>query len=197
MVSKRHALAGEKLALEQAIVTIVDLEKLELAGSVALHEVPQLKTGQAVKIRVEGMSKAVDGKIERIAPTADSGTRSIGVYVVIDNPGETLRAGQYANATVQVGDATPRLTVPDSAIISLSGQDYVWTLENQKLVRRIVTVGRRDTTAGRVEILTGLSPTANVLGARFDNLKEGAAAKIVVAKTILTPAAVTPPTKNP
>ena len=197
VVSKRHALAGEKLALEQAIITIVDLEKLELAGSVALHEVPQLKTGQAVKIRVEGMSKAVDGKIERIAPTADSGTRSIGVYVVIDNPGETLRAGQYANATVQVGDATPRLTVPDSAIISLSGQDYVWTLENQKLVRRIVTVGRRDTTAGRVEILTGLSPTANVLGARFDNLKEGAAAKIVVAKTILTPAAVTPPTKNP
>jgi RND family efflux transporter MFP subunit len=197
VVSKRHALAGEKLALEQAIVTIVDLEKLELAGSVALHEVPQLKTGQAVKIRVEGMSKVVDGKIERIAPTADTGTRSIGVYVVIDNPEETLRAGQYANAMVQVGDATPRLTVPDSAIISLSGQDYVWTLENQKLVRRIVTVGRRDTTAGRVEILTGLSPTANVLGARFDNLKEGAAAKIVVAKTILTPAAVTPPTKNP
>ncbi len=197
VVSKRHALPGEKLALEQAIVTIVDLEKLELAGSVALHEVSQLKTGQAVKIRVEGMSKVVEGKIERIAPAADSGTRSIGVYVVIDNPGETLRAGQYANATVQVGDATPRLTVPDSAIISLSGQDYVWTLENQKLVRRIVTVGRRDTTAGRVEILTGLSPTANVLGARFDNLKEGAAAKIVAAKPILTPAAVTTPTKNP
>lgn len=193
IVSKRHALPGEKLAAEQAIVTIVDLEKLELAGSVALHEVSKLTAGQAVRVQVEGTVETVEGKIARIAPIAEAGTRSINVYVLIENPQEKFRAGQYANAKVQVGDTTPRLTLPSSALVSLSGQDYVWTLENQRLVRRIVTVGRRDAATGRVEILTGLTPGIQVLGARFDNLKEGAAAKIVSAKS----SAVTPLTSAP
>ena len=39
IVSKRHALPGEKVAAEQELLTIVDLRKLEMAGSVGTHEV--------------------------------------------------------------------------------------------------------------------------------------------------------------
>ena len=51
-------------------------------------------------------------------PAAEAGTRSIGVAVQLPNPKETLRAGQYAVAQVQIGDATPRSTVPIGAISS-------------------------------------------------------------------------------
>jgi membrane fusion protein, multidrug efflux system len=190
VVSKRHALPGEKLTPDQAVITIVDLQRLELAGSVAAHEVSRLAAGQPVKVQVEGMPEPVAGKIERIAPAAEAGTRSIGVYVVIENPSETLRAGQYATASTVVGDATARLTVPAASLVSLSGQEYVWALENDKLVRRLVTTGRRDASSGRVEVLTGLAAASNVLAVRFDNLKDGAAAKIVAAKTA-------PPAKPP
>jgi membrane fusion protein, multidrug efflux system len=196
IVSKRHVVPGEKLAFDQNIVTIVDLRKLELAGSVPTHEVTMLKTGQPVSLAVEGVAEPVPGKIERIAPAAEAGTRSIGVFVTIDNPKELLRAGQYATARVDVGDPTPRLTVPATALSALSGEEYVWTLEKDVVTRRIITTGRKDTASGRIEVLNGLAPDVQVLAARFDNLKDGAPGKVVAAKTQASAPAQTPSAKN-
>ncbi|HEV6964313.1 efflux RND transporter periplasmic adaptor subunit [Roseateles sp.] len=183
IVAKRHALPGEKLAAEQQILTIVDLSKLELAGLVGTHEVSRLQPGMAVQVQVEGVDQPVQAKIARIAPAAEPGTRSIGVTLVLDNPKELYRAGQYAVAKVVLQDDTQRLTVPMAAITRNSGQEQVWMIEDGALVRRIVTTGRSDAREGRVEILNGLKPEAQVLAARFDNLREGDKAVIVAAKS--------------
>ena len=57
-------------------------------------------------------------RIARIAPAAEPGTRSIGVTLALDNPGERLRAGQYAVARVELADDKQRLTVPLAALPS-------------------------------------------------------------------------------
>jgi RND family efflux transporter MFP subunit len=187
IVSKKYVVSGEKVTAEQQVVTIVDLHMLELAGTVGTQEVGRLSTGMPVTLRIEGLDKPIDGKLARIAPAAEAGTRSIGVVVQLQNPKEAMRAGQYAVAQVQIGDATPRLTVPISAISSASGQEYVWTVENGKLLRRTVTTGRRDPVRNRAEVLDGLTADAPVLGARFDNLREGAKARVVAVATAATP----------
>jgi RND family efflux transporter MFP subunit len=179
VVAKRHAVPGEKLAAEQPVVTIVDLARLELAGSVGTHEVSLLAPGMPVQVRVEGVAKPVAAQLARIAPAAEAGTRSIGVAVGIDNPGETFRAGQYALARVVIADNERRLTLPTAAIGSSAGQEHVWVIEGGALARRAVTTGRRDDGNGRVELLGGVTPGAQVLAARFDNLREGAKAVIV------------------
>lgn len=183
IVAKRHALPGEKLAAEQQILTIVDLSRLELAGLVGTHEVSRLQPGMAVQVQVEGVDQPVEARIARIAPAAEPGTRSIGVTLVVDNPKELYRAGQYAVAKVVLPDDTRRLTLPMAAISSNSGQEQVWMIEQGALVRRIVTTGRSDAREGRVEILNGLKPEAQVLAARFDNLREGDKATVVAAKS--------------
>jgi hypothetical protein len=94
------------------------------------------------------------------------------VVVVIDNRRERYRAGQYAQASVELPDQAQRLQLPQGAIGQTSGQDYVWTVENGALRARIVITGRRDARAGKVEVTQGLAPDAVVLAARFDNLKE-------------------------
>lgn len=179
IVSKRSAVPGEKLAMEQPIVSIVDLGDLELAGAVGTHEVSRLSPGMAVEVRVEGVSQPVTGKLARIAPAAEPGTRSIGVTVTIPNPGETFRAGQYAMARVMLPDSGLRLTVPVAAIDAAAGQEQVWVIDNGALLRRAVTTGRRDEGQGLVEVLNGLAPTNQVLAARYDNLREGAKAVVV------------------
>ena len=181
VVAKRHALPGEKLSVEQNVLTIVDLAKLELAGSVGTHEVAQLKAGMAVQVQIEGVEAPVSGRLDRIAPAAEAGTRAIGVTIIIANPRETFRAGQYAIARVQLRDDTQRLTVPSSAISLSSGQEFVWLIEGGVLVRRAVTTGRRDAAQGRVEVLSGLDPAARLLVARYDNLREGGKATVVPA----------------
>ena len=192
IVSKRYVVAGEKVAAEQQVVNIVDLHMLELAGTVGTQDVSQLSPGMSVSLKIEGVDKPVEGKLARIAPAAEAGTRSIGVAVQLQNPKETLRAGQYAVAQVQIGDATPRLTVPIAAISSASGQEYVWTVENGKLLRRTVTTGRRDLVRQRAEVLEGLTSDVPVLGARFDNLREGAKARVVAVATAATPRPLAP-----
>lgn len=192
LVSKRQALPGEKLALEQPVVTIVDLSRLELAGSVGTHEVGRLSPGMPVQVRIEGTSEPVAGRLARIAPAAEPGTRSIGVTVVLDNPRETLRAGQYALARVVLADAEPRLTLPLGAVGSTSGQDHVWVIENGALMRRSITTGRRDEARGRVEVLNGLVPEAVVLAARFENLREGDRASVMDRPAGPSAAASTP-----
>ncbi len=182
IVAKRHTLPGEKVAAEQQVLTIVDLSKLELAGLVGTHEVGKLSPGMTVQVKVEGSDEPVTARIARIAPAAEPGTRSIGVTLTLDNTGERFRAGQYAVARVELPDDKPRLTVPTTAVGAVSGQEHVWLIEKGMLVRRIVTTGRRDPREGRVEILAGVTPQSQVLGARFDNLKEGERAEIRAPK---------------
>ena len=221
IVAKRHAVEGEKVSTEQNIVTIVDISRLELVGNVGTHEVSQLSPGAPVQLQVEGVDAVVTGKIARIAPAAEPGTRSIGVTIELPNPRrcagppqatsrsprgtggeadlgahcvETLRAGQYALAKVELADPQQRLTVPLAAVGNTAGQDHVWLIENGMLARRAVTLGRRDGREGRVELLSGVTPVSQVLAARFENLREGGKAVVVAAKSsaVASAAASTP-----
>lgn len=188
IVAKRHVLPGEKVAIEQPLLTIVDLRVLELAGTVGTHEVASLSPGMPVQVKVEGVAKPVAGRIARIAPAAEPGTRSIGVTVELANPDERLRAGQYAVAQASLPDDKQRLALPLTAIGSTAGQSHVWVIEQGKLARRAVTTGRVDEAQARVEVVSGLGADAQVLAARFDNLREGAAA-VVTAVRASAPAA--------
>lgn len=189
LVSKRHVVPGEKLSLEQPVLTLVDLATLELAGSVGTHEVAMLVPGMPVQLRIEGLDAPVTGRLERIAPAAEPGTRSIGVTVSVANPKERLRAGQYAVAQVTLPDTAQRLTVPLAAVGGQAGQPQVWVIDNGVLARRAVTVGRRDESQGRVEVVSGLAAGTQVLAARFDNLREGAKAAVVARAAAVASAA--------
>ena len=182
LVQKRHAVPGEKVSLEQPVLTIVNLAQLELAGNVGTHEVSRLSPGMPVALRIEGNSGEVNARLARLAPAADTGTRLIGVTISLDNSAERFRAGQYASARVVIPDPVERLTLPSSAIVSTSGQANVWVVESAasgaQLVRRAVTLGRQDPATNRVEILQGVSAGAKILAARFDNLREGAKVEI-------------------
>lgn len=179
IVARRHVVPGEKLSVEQQVLTIVDLARLELAGAVGTHEVSRLAAGMQAQVRVEGLAQPVAGRIARIAPAAEPGTRSIGVTIALPNAQERLRAGQYAVARVELADETERLTLPLAAVGSSSGQNHVWVIEDGLLARRAVTLGRRDEREGRVEIVDGVRPASRVLAARFENLREGARATVV------------------
>ena len=197
IVGKRSVLPGEKVAAEQEVITVVDLSTLELVGSVGTHQVSALKPGQAVQVKVEGQSTAVTGRLDRIAPTAEAGTRGIRVVVALNNPGEVFRAGQYASAVAQLEDGAQRLTIPVTAVAQASGQEYVWVIEGaadkRTLMRKTVTTGRRDGATGRVEVVQGLTADAQLLAARFDNLREGRGASVVAVKTAAPASAAAAP----
>ena len=182
IVAKRHVQPGEKVAFDSPLVTVVDLKDMELQAMVPAADVPELAIGKAVELTIDGFGeRRFTGRIERMNPATEPGTRAIIVYVGIPNPDAALRGGMFATGRIALAASLPVATLPATAVRTEGGQTFVWTVEGGKLVRRMVVTGRRDDAAGRVEVKTEL-PDVPVLSARFDNLKDGAPA-IVKAPT--------------
>jgi membrane fusion protein (multidrug efflux system) len=176
IVAKRHVQPGEKVAFDSPLVTVIDLKDMELQAMVPAVDVPELAIGKTVELSVDGFGeRKFAGRIERISPATEPGTRAIIVYVGIPNPEAALRGGMFATGRIALAASAPVATLPATAVRIEGGQTFVWTVEGGKLVRRIVVTGRRDDAAGRVEVKTDL-PDVPVLSARFDNLKDGAPA---------------------
>jgi RND family efflux transporter MFP subunit len=177
-VARRHVQPGEKVPMEAPLVTVVDLSDLEVQALVPAVDVPELSIGMPVSFSVDGFGeRRFTGRIQRINPSTEPGTRAILVYVSLPNSDASLRGGMFATGRVALAASTPAPSLPMSAVRSEAGQSYVWVIEHDRLVKRVVLTGRRDETTGRIEIRTDLG-TAPVLAARFDNLKDGAAARV-------------------
>jgi len=179
IVAKRHVQPGEKVAIEAPVVTVVDLKDLEVQAMVPALDVPELRIGMPVQLNVDGYGeRRFEGRVERINPSTEPGTRAIIVYVSLPNPDATLKSGMFSTGRIALSASAPAPTLPVAAVRSEAGQSYVWTVDGGKLARRIVVTGRRDETNGRIEIKTPLPAQLPVLAARFDNLKEGAPALV-------------------
>jgi len=179
IVAKRHVQPGEKVAFDTPLVTVVDLKDIELQAMVPAVDIPELRPGMTVELNVDGFGeRRFAGRIERINPSTEPGTRAILVFVGVPNPNSELRGGMFATGRVALAASVPVLSLPAVAVRSEGGQTFVWTIEDGKLVKRMVVTGRRDEENGRVEIKTALPSAAKVLAARFDNLKEGAPALV-------------------
>jgi len=179
VVAKRHVQPGEKVAIEAAIVTIVDLTALELQAMVPAIDVPELRIGMPVHLSVDGFGeRRFEGRIERINPATEPGTRAILVYVGLPNADSTLRSGMFSTGRIALAASAPAPTLPFAAVRTEAGQSFIWMIDGGKLVRRIVITGRRDETNARIEIKSAVPAQMPVLAARFDNLKEGAAALV-------------------
>ena len=179
VVGKRHAQPGEKVAFDAPLVTVLDLSDLELQALVPAIDVPGLAVGMTVELAVDGFGeRKFAGRIARINPSTEPGTRAILVYVALRNPDAALRSGMFANGRVALAASEPIASLPQAAVRTEAGQSFIWVIVDGKLARRIVTIGRRDEVAGLIEVRSPLPKSLPVLATRFENLKEGSPALV-------------------
>ncbi len=60
-----------------------------------------------------------------------------------------------------------------------AAQTFVWVVVDERLARRNIVTGKRDERAQLIEVTSGLAPGEVVLATKFDNLKDGLAAKVI------------------
>ena len=180
IVGKRHAQVGEKVALEAPIVTVVDLAELELQAMVPAIDIPGLAVGMPVELAVDGFGeRKFNGRIGRINPSTEPGTRAILVYVGMKNADAALRSGMFANGRIALAASEPIPTLPQAAVRTEAGPEL--RVDDRQRQARPAASSRSagaTTTTGRVEVKTALPRDLPVLATRFDNLKEGAPALV-------------------
>jgi RND family efflux transporter MFP subunit len=179
-VSKRHIQPGEKVSFDAPLLSIVDLTQLEVQAQVPISDVTQIRKGMPTHVDVEGINgRKFDGRVERINPSAEPGTRTINIYISLSNEDSLLKAGMFARVLMTVAPEVEVPALPLSAVRTEAAQAFVWVLTDDKLARRNVVIGKRDERAQLVEVTSGLAPGEVVLATKFDNLKDGLAAKVI------------------
>jgi RND family efflux transporter MFP subunit len=178
IVAQRHVQPGERVALDAKVITVVNLSRLELEAAVPAAEISRLRVGQEVAFSVDGFGeRAFGGRIERINPGTVSGSRSINVYAVIDNPEGVLRGGLFAQGAVSLERVEGALVVPASAVREEIGQTFVYAIEAGLVKRKNVTVGAPDA-SGRVQVLQGLAAGERIVRVNLGALREGVSARL-------------------
>lgn len=148
MVSDRRAEVGEAVDRNATLYTIVNTTRLELHGQVPVSDAIHLLVGQAVVFTLDALpGRTYRGEVARIEPTADPGTRQVGVYLRMENPGG-LVGGLFATGRVLSGAAQDVLLVPIAAVRGEAGDEYVFVIEDGRIVRRPVGVTARDDRRG-------------------------------------------------
>ncbi len=158
----------------------MDLAQLEVQAQVPISDVTQIQKGMPAQVEVEGVAgRRFAGTVERINPSAEMGTRTINIYVSLSNEDSLLKAGMFARVTLTTSPELEVLALPLSALRSEGGQSFVWIVSDGKLARRALVTGKRDERAQLIEVTSGLTPGEVVLATKFDNLKDGLAAKVI------------------
>jgi RND family efflux transporter MFP subunit len=179
IVARRMANSGEKVGVDSPLFALVDLGRMEIEAPAPAAEIPSVRAGQAVSFRVDGFGeRAFEGRVERINPTADPGSRQVMLYISVANRDGALKGGMFAKGRIVLDKTTPATVVPASAIREEAGQAYVFTLEGGKIARRPVTLGFTEPQQGVVEVRSGLEKGLAVVSARVSGLKPGAPATL-------------------
>ena len=179
IVARRFVNTGDKVSPDGPVAHVVDLARMELETQVPVSEIPFVKVGSEIAFKVDGFSgRAFKGKVERINPSADPGSRSIAVFVTLPNADGSLRGGMFANGTLAVADKAPVNALPLAAVFDESGQSYVYTIRDGKLERRSVKTGTRNAEQGLVEVREGLAAGERAVAIKAEGMKAGAEASV-------------------
>jgi RND family efflux transporter MFP subunit len=153
--------------------------EVELRGQVAEQDLPLLKVGQAVNVRLTGTAKVYPGQVRLLGAVIDPQTR-LGLVRVALAPDPNLRPGAFARAEVTVSNAA-RIVLPQTAVLADDKGNYVLIVNAQnKVERRAVHVSGM--VANGITIADGLTDSEQVVATAGAFLQEGEVVK-PVAKT--------------
>jgi membrane fusion protein, multidrug efflux system len=181
VVSARDVNDGEPVSIGDNLFTVVNASELELAGQVGVEQAARVRVGQPVSFALDVYPNQVfKGRVARVDPTADPGTRQVGVFVRLSNPGNRILGGQYAQGRIETGSTATAITIPEAAVMnrtSAGGQVYVIASGN-KLSLRTVTLGQRDESSGRIAVLTGVQSGERVVLNPTSDMKDGSVVSV-------------------
>jgi RND family efflux transporter MFP subunit len=180
LVSVRHVQPGEKISIDSRLIEIVNLQKLELEAAVPSSEIARVAIGQKVELSVEGLSQHFDGKVVRINPSTQAGSRSVPVYVQVTNPQNLLRVGMFAEGRLLLSSKSGVMALPQSAVRKVNDSSFVFAIVNNKIERVPVTLGSTGLVGDdhHIEITSGLEFGAQVIRADMGNLTPGTPVRV-------------------
>ncbi|MFN3988047.1 MAG: efflux RND transporter periplasmic adaptor subunit [Rhodocyclaceae bacterium] len=163
IVLEKAAVEGMRFTPGMAVYRIADLSSVWVLADVYEQDLARIAPGQPARVGIDAYpGRHFEARITYIYPTLNAATRTTPLRLELANPDGLLRPGMFAHVELLTGGDTPRLSVPDSAIIDDGQRRIVLIAEGEGRFRpQVVETGLRS--RDHVEILSGLEGDERVV----------------------------------
>src|ERR1019366_3721651 len=179
VIADRPLFAGETAAAGTPLLTGMDASALISKLPLGEMQAQQLALGAAATLTVPGIAEPVPAKVSLISPALDPGSTTVEVWLRVENPKGTLKAGTPVHASIAGRTVVNALTVPADAIQTSpdGGSKVVMVIAPDATAhKKAVTLGIQNT--GSVQILSGLTPSDMVISTGAYGLDQNTKVKI-------------------
>lgn len=179
IVASRSVDPGQTIQAGTPLFNIVNLEQMEFEAAASVNSSARVAAGQSVTVSVTGLDgREFTGEVSRVNPVAVSGTRTVPIYIALDNPEGALRGGMFATGYIVVSEQNDALAVPASALREDAEGRFVLKLVDDTLVRQAVEPAR-EWNRGRMVEVTGIANGDVIVSAPLPDLDAGDAYTLV------------------
>ena len=156
LVAERVVSVGDYVTRGQRVATVVRIDPLRVELTIPEQHVSHIKIGQQVRLTVDAYpGEEFAATVRFVSPSLRSDQRALTVEAMATNADGRLKPGFFATALVRQPDAAPALLVPASAVETVAGTSRVYTVKDNRIEERIVTLGEKLDT--KVEITSGVA----------------------------------------
>jgi membrane fusion protein (multidrug efflux system) len=178
IVGLRKVSVGDYVNPGQNLVNIEDLESLKVDFRVPEIYSLQLRAGQKIRVRLDAIpDSSYEGTVYAIDPAYDPNGRAIILRARLPNSDGLLRSGMFARVTLLVDEREQAIVVPETALVPVGENQFVYCVVDGKAVMTKVRTGQRR--KGQVEIVEGLSPDSVIVTEGTVKLRDGSAVRTV------------------
>ncbi len=173
---------GAAAEAKAAVVTIADLNSLQVEVDVSESNIHQVKVGQPCEILLDAISESrFRGVVHMIVPTADRTKATVLVKVsFIDKDRRILpeMSAKVAFLSREISDNEnkPVIAVKKEAVINRNGKNFVFVVKKNRALETPITVGRR--LGDMIEVLNGVEVGNKVVLKPLNKIKHGSKIKI-------------------
>jgi len=174
---------GAAANAKAAVVTIADMNSLQVEADVSESNIQKIRVGQPCEIQLDAFPDSrFRGIIHMIVPTADRSKATVMVKVrFVDKDTRILpeMSAKVAFLSKPVGadDEKPRILLGNKAIVDRNGNKTVFLVKNDRVVQTPVTFG--GSFGEMSEIINGVKTGDKVVINPPDKLKNGSKIKII------------------
>ena len=178
IVSPLSASANAKAA----VVTIADMDSLQVEVDVSESNLQQVKIGQPCEIQLDAFPDSrFRGIVHMIVPTADRTKATVLVKVrFMDKDNRILPEMSakvaFLSREVMEDEKKPRTALNPAAIVDRNGRKSVYLIKENRVVETVVTLGEK--LGDTVEVLSGVKSGDRVVLKPLEKMRNGSRIKI-------------------
>jgi membrane fusion protein, multidrug efflux system len=195
-VSKVVVHNGDRTAVGDRLLTVVNTDTLELAASIPSEALGEVRIGTPIRLQVDAFPGAeITGKVDRINPTTEAGTRQVKVYTRIPNEDGRLVGGLYVGGRIVFNIRENASAAPVGVIRKEGAEQVVYRLRQGRAGRIPVQTGLLDEATGFVELLGAVEVGDSLLTGLLPGLRDGVPVRLLAGSAVPAPASPAQPSK--